>query len=447
LKKIVFLIIASLLLMGLVLPGMVSGQPNEIDVLIAGPMEYTQGQHMMKGAELAATEIGTFDVGGTDYVFNPIEVETDEIDDYAGAGTKLLAAITANPNAEFVLGGFRTEGVMNEIPVACGNNLTMFICGAATYSLLQYAPYYQVVPAYAMYKYLFRGTPFNDVFLLSNSFLMLSSVAQFLQANYGITTPKVAIFAESLTWCDSIVATASALIPGMGWTLGPVARVSDKASSTQVDPLLNAIETAECHIIYTVMSGDVGTVFSIRKGALDIPAVAVGINVEAQPASFWDDTVGNCAYEITMGTWAPNIEQTTKTATFLSGFTAANPGEFPIYTAATYDVLKVLKTAMQAEGSVANEDLISWYEDISNVQEITSGYSGYYPRWVPGTYGEWQGISGLAALNSTQVDAIYGSIGYNPVCNFTMPPYNTHDLIYGPGYVTGLAVQWQPTGS
>ena len=441
-KKIVFLVIAGLLVMGLVLPGTVAAQPTDIDVLIAGPMEYVQGQHMLKGANLAATSIGTFSVGGSDYVFNPIEVETDEIDDYAGAGTKLLAAITANPNAEFVLGGFRTEGVMNEIPVACGNNLTMFICGAATYSLLQYAPYYPVVPAYSMYKYLFRGTPFNDIFLLSNSFLMLSMVAQSLQVNYSVTTPKVAIFAESLTWCDAIVDTASTLIPAMGWTLGPVCRVSDKASSTQVDPLLNSIETAECHIIYTVMSGDVGTVFSIRKGALDIPAVAVGINVEAQPASFWDDTVGKCEYEIIMGTWAPNIEQTTKTAAFLSGFQTAY-GEFPIYTAATYDVLQVLKTAMQAVGSVHNEDLISWYEDLNNIdQEITSGYSGYYPRWDFSTYGYWKG-STLAALNSSQITTIYGTTGYDAGCNFTMPPYTTHDLIYGPGHVTGLAVQWQ----
>jgi hypothetical protein len=47
----------------------------------------------------------------------------------------------------------------------------------------------------------------------------------------------------------------------------------------------------------------------------------------------------------------------------------------------------------------------------------------------------------LPALNASQVAAIYGGLavaGHNK----TMPPYTTNDLIYGPGYATGLGVQW-----
>jgi len=460
LKRIGFLIISTLLVLGLVVPGMVGGANPKIEILIAGPMTYTQGGDMYNGAELAANQINTaggVDVGGTDYDIELVKVDTNEIDNYADAGTVLLGAITANPNAQFIIGGFRTEGVVNEIPVAMANNVTMFITGAASYELLAEAPLYPYIPAYAGYKYIFRGSPFNTVFLLGNSLMMLGMVAVEV-ASLGVT-PRIAIFAESLTWADPIVEGAEALIPAMGWELGHVARVSDKASSTVVDPELNAIEADKCNIIWTVMSGDVGTVFSLRKGALDIPAIAVGINVEAQAASFWGDTNGGCEYEITMGTWAPGVEVTSTTLPFLSAFETAY-GHFPMYTAAAYDVLNVLATAMNEVGSVNNEDLISWYEDPANAQNTTMGLVGNYPVWQYGSFGYWSmladkdapdndvgfGVGILPALNSTQITQIYGDASNYDMpagTNFTMPPYTTHDIIYGPTYVTGLAIQWQ----
>jgi branched-chain amino acid transport system substrate-binding protein len=461
LKKIVFLIIASLLVIGLVLPGLVGADNPTIKVLIAGPMTYTQGTDMWKGATLAANEIkaaGGVDVGGAKYDFELVQVDTDEIDDYADAGTKLLAAITANPDAEFIIGGFRTEGVENMIPVAMSNNITMFICGAASYSLLNYCPYYPYVPAYSGYKYIFRGTPFNDVFLMNNAVMMLGMVIYDVSnaiKNFRVTTPKVAIFAESSAWADWMVAAAEAIIPVLGCTLGPVKRVSDTAAADEVIPALNEIKAAKCHAIFTVMSGPVGTIFSTQKGSLGITAIPVGINVEAQSPSFWGDTAGKCAYEITTGTWAPGVEQTDITKHFLDAFQAANNGEFPTYTAASYDVLRTLKSAMQDVGSIHNEDLISWYEDPANQTETTSGIATYYPKWDGSTFGYWTSVAGtnplgagdgiLAALNSTQYDALYATLGYSTPygTNFTMPPYTTHNLVYGPGYVTGIAFQWQ----
>jgi len=462
LKKIIFLIIASLLVVGLILPGMVGGANPTIEIIIAGPMEYIQGQDMMAGAELAADEINT--AGGVSVTGGPYdivlhEVETDEIDNYAEAGIKLQDAIDTYPNAQYIIGGFRTEGVDNMLPVAGGNNVTMIICGSASYKSLSAMPYAYVVPALRYLQYCFRGTPFNDVFLLNNSFMMMGMVAVALQAE-GVS-PRVAIFAESLDWADPIVASAQLLIPAFGWSVGEIARVSDKASSTIVDPALNAIEADEDNMIWTVMSGAVGTVFSLRKGALDIPAMAVGINVEAQPLSAWGDTNGGCAYEITMSTWAPNIRQNDPlTSHFLDAFEAAE-GHFPMYTAASYDVLNTLVTAMEDEDSVNNEDLISWYEDPNNAQPITSGLGGYYPLWDYTTWGYWTsvaskappdndpygaGVGMLPALCATQVDNLYGATGYVPigVYNYTIPPFTAHDLIYGPGYVTGIAFQWVP---
>jgi branched-chain amino acid transport system substrate-binding protein len=449
LKKIIFLIIASLLVIGLVLPGMVgAATPTTIEVIIAGPMTNIQGLHMWYGAQLANTEIGTITgPGPTQYVFHLNQVDTKEIADPTGSGAILATALTTT-GAKMVIGGFRTEGAVTQIPVACAANATFFICGSASYGLMAIPGLLTSTNYSAGGKYIFRGTPFNDIFLVNNAFMMLQQVVLKVIAS-GVASPKVAIFAEDLTWTTSMVATASALMPLLGATLGPVKKVSDTATAGQVIPALNEIKAAKCHIILTFMSGPVGSVFSTQKGALDIPAMAVGINVAAQDPSFWEASLGNCAYEITMGTWAPNVSQTSKTAAFLTAFQTTY-SSFPIYTASSHDILLAWAENIKAVGyNPANLDPnIQWFENPANALENTSALkAAYYPKWVYPSFAWWKSAGkALPSLNSTQYNALYGTLGYSlgTGTNFTMPPYSTHDLVYGPGYVTGIANQWIP---
>ena len=455
-KRIVFLIIASLLVIGLVLPSVVAAQTTTIEVIIAGPMTGIQGLHMWYGAQLANSEIGTFSDGGTDYEFHLNQVDTKEISNPPGAGAILDTALTAT-GAKLVIGGFRTEGTETMIPKAIAANATMFICGSASYSLLSAAFVNAGHPTYSWtydegYKYIFRGTPFNEIFLLNNCFQMLGMVTTTIKMS-GVASPKVAIVAESLTWADSQVALAEGLIQSplaLDCTLGPVWRISDTGGASDVLPALNDIKAENCHVIFTLMSGPVGTVFSTQKGRLEIPAIAVGINVPAQDPEFWDGTLGNCAYEIALGTTLEGVTTGTGTAAFITAFKAAY-GTNPIYTASSYDILKGMAEAIKDEGyNPADLDpLILWYEDPANAQPNTSGTSAYYPRWDGHTTGSWGAMSPipLPALNFTQYDTLYGTLGYNTPAgtNFTMPQYITHDLVYGPGYLTGIGVQWVPT--
>ena len=447
-KRIVFLIIASLLVIGLVLPSMVAAAPIEIQVLIAAPATDVTGVHMWNAANMANDAIGTMTHGSDEYVFKLIKVDDDEIAAPTSAGDKLAVALT-DTGAKVVIGGFRTEAVKTMVPVACDNEALFFITGAATYSLLALPDYNTAVNYSAGGKYLFRGTPFNDIFLINSAFQMLAMVTAAVKVA-GVATPKVAIFAEDLSWTVAQVAIASKLMPVLGATLGPVKMVSDTATSGDVIPALNAIKTAGCHVIFTLMSGPVGTVFSTQKGALDVPAIAVGINVPCQAGDFWDTSLGNCAYEITMATWAKGLSQTSKTAAFLTKF-EADYGVFPIYTASSHDVLKGLAAAVEAVGFDPNnlDPVIQWYENPANAQENTSGTAAYYPKWNYPTYAKWVPMTGdayLPALNFTQYDALYATLGYNTPAgtNFTMPPFSTHDLVYGPGYLTAIAAQWQP---
>ena len=74
----------------------------------------------------------------------------------------------------------------------------------------------------------------------------------------------------------------------MGMEVVGVWRPSEKA--TDVTAELSAIQRSEAHMIFTIFSASVGITFASQAGELKIPAVQVGINVEAQKDGFWQAT-------------------------------------------------------------------------------------------------------------------------------------------------------------
>lgn len=143
-----------------------------------------------------------------------------------------------------------------------------------------------------------------------------------------------------------------------------------------------------------------------------------------------------------MGTWASNVNQTAQTAGFLERYIAYT-GMMPIYTASSYDAVYLIKKAIEATDSLDKDDICEWIEDLNNAQVTSVGRIGYYPLW--------DGVTPGPGLNATQVASIYAAGWYNSACNLSMPPYTTHDLIFGlrtdptdptTGWLTGIAIQW-----
>jgi branched-chain amino acid transport system substrate-binding protein len=502
LKKIVFLIIASLMVLGLVLPGCTGEVVPKVTIAICGPMNNVQGVHMWNGATLAEEEINALNtdqgiqIGTTYYQIDVIKINTNEIAVPADAGPAMEAAIT-NKGAQFVVGGFRTEGVVDMVKVARCTTTPFMICGAATYSLLSGPGYYTHPAATGTpyigdpkgvgYEYIFRITPFNDVFLVNNSFLMTTMVAKTIEGIIGsvygfpvsTNAVKIAILSESLAWADAMTESARGVFSLVApyvfnwpWELAPggnngtgVWRVSDNPSETVMQNILSEIDSSGAHIIFTILSGPVGVTYGKFKGAAGIAAISVGINVEAQDPGYWAKTkyqtsppAYGAEYEITMATWAPGVNQTDKTYDFLTAY-YKHCALDPLYTASSYDGVWAIAKALDAvnvieeygvEPDPDQDAVIAWLEDPTNAQDISTGTVTYYPLWDGTQIGYWK-TAPWPALNSTQIDYYYldgatHNIGYDstyPVCNFTMPPYTTHDLVYGPTWVTGLAAQWQ----
>jgi len=490
-KRIVFLIIASLLMIGLVLPGCdgggggvalvtttltfdKGGVDDVIMIGITGEYTHPTGSMAFLGASLAASMINGAggvkikDSASGDHAYNITLkfVETGEATvDQTGAAGK--TAMLANKDlVDIFAGGFRTEALDVYRDVVMKNDGTgkIFInCGAATEALCQ-----SVVTDYPNYRFFFKGTPYNEYFLGQSVARTADAVAKQIRTDGGKAADyalNYTIVADNLAWAFEQVQVIETALAGKNLNaadaLHPIYLVDATAgdSGAELTSVLGAIGAKNTtQILIPVLSSNAGIFYDNIRSVLVPNAMSVGINVLAQLKSPWGVALGNppgptqpaCASEVIVDTWAEGISVTALTTPFLSSFMFMASGEYPLYTAATFDVLYALKGCIEATAvydlgtgkATADADtMIQWLENAANSQTSTTGKTLYYPKWDGTTTS-----GGHPALTSAQAIAIYPSVTYN-VADWEMPGHTTHDICYGPGLLTGLGAQWQWDGA
>jgi branched-chain amino acid transport system substrate-binding protein len=344
LKKIVFLIIASILVIGLVLPGCAGGGGGggqdtrpAITFAIADAMTDITGEHAWLGAELARDEINAgpgVNVGGVYHKVALVQVDTNEVSGTPEEGVNALEAVIND--VDFDLGGWQAENVAAYREVAMDAQKIFMDCGAP-YGSLQYS----VVKDYDYYKYWFKAMMLNDSFIMTRLFRITSTMATVLKnallakgdavaEDYGVPEDgklRVAILTESTAWCSDVAVSGEVYLHGLGFIKVGIWLVSPTATDISIE--LSQIAAAKPHIIFTAFSGPVANVYSKQKAELGIPAMTIGINVEGQQENHWADTEGKCNGEIYLDTWAEGLQNTAKTTAFFNAF-VAKTGEYPI---------------------------------------------------------------------------------------------------------------------
>ncbi len=370
---------------------------DEIKIGVIGPMKFVQGIGHWNGAVMAADEInakGGVKVGNKMMKIKLIQADSNEFLSVTDASNAMERLITRD-KVDFVVGGFRTEAVMAMQDIAMDKRVIFIGCGAAHPELCE-----RVAKYYDQYKYFFRMTPFNSTYLVRAAFIHVATVAEVLKKELGIEKIKVAFVAEKAQWADPMVPAAQATLPKMGMELVGVWRPSPVA--TDVTAELSAIQRAGAHIIFTVFSSSVGIPFARQGGELKIPAMQVGINVEAQKAEFWQATRGMGNYVVTSSTYAEGVEQNEFTKPFVEGY-KKRFGEVPTYTAGTYDAIRfAIAETVEMAGTLNSDKIVEILEN--RVYKSTSSTIKY----------------------------MKDNLGRH-----------LHDITFGPGYATGLAVQWQ----
>ena len=456
----------SLLVIGLVLPGCGEAKPEavryvfeggKINIGIAGELNYTSGAMQWTGAMLAQEAInrnGGVDIDGVSYILELVPIETGEETVDPSGLTGVLNLTAEIDDVDFILGGFRAEAVEVYREVAMNASKIFIDCGAAT-EMLQHS----VVDDYAGYRFWFKGTPYNEYFLGQSVVRILGAVAMKLREEMGVAanyTLNAAIIAANLAWAYEQVVVITELLEGVNVNLVHDPYWVDATGSTvEMQNALTSIAGLDPQFIIPIFSADAGALYDELRASYVPNAMSVGINVMAQLKSPWGANLTTappggpaCAYEVILDTWAEGLNQTTKTGPFLTAVMNFTSGEYPLYTAATHDALFGLKAAIEAvawydaEKGVAYawaDDIIQWLEDPANAQVTTTGLTAYYPR--PGTK-----AAGKPALTEAQVRALYDIDSYNytyDAKDWTMPAHTTHDLVYGPGRLTGIGAQWQ----
>jgi len=362
---------------------------QNIKIAILGPMAFVQGENHWAGAEMARDEInkaGGISVGGAKRQIEIVKVDTNEIQSVPDATNAIERAITRD-KADFLIGGFRSEAVLAMQEVAMDAKKLFLGAGAADAKLCE-----NVTKDYERYKYWFRVTPTKSADLAKTVFTVLGAVGAQIRADLKKDKPKVAILSEKAAWTEALVKAAQASLPKMNmevvgtWQPSPIA--------TDVTAELSAIKRSGADIVFTIVSGPMGIVLGRQMGELQIPAVAFGINVEAQKDGFWQATAGKGNYVATLDTFA-EVETTPKTIAFVKAFKDRYK-RAPTYNAATYDAIYLLKGAIEQTGTIDANKLIPVIEKT-----------------------EHHGAASVATWDKS------------------------HDLIWAVGKTSGIAVQWQ----
>jgi len=370
---------------------------QEIKIGVIGPMQFVQGKGHWNGATMAADELnakGGVQVGDKKVKIQLIQADSNEFLNITDA-TNAMERLITKDKVNFVVGGFRTEAVLPMQDIAMENKKIFIGVGAAHDELCN-----RVAKNYNTYKYWFRGSPFNSTYLGRTSFIHLATVGAILKQSLNIPKIKVAVAAEKAVWTEPMIKAAESVIPSMGMEMVGVWRPSPVA--TDVTAELSAIQRSEAHIIFTIFSSSVGIPFARQAGELKIPAVQVGINVEAQKDSFWQATQKMGKYVFTTDTYCRGVEYNELTKPFVEGY-VKKFGETPTYTADTYYAINAaLAATIEMAGTLDSDKLVSVLEN--RVYKSPAGTVAY--------------------LKDAEGRPL-------------------HELRWGPGYLTSLGVQWQ----
>ena len=333
---------------------------SSIKIAILGPMSFVQGEHHWAGAEMARDEInqvGGINVGGRRVQIELVRADTNEMQSVPDA-TNAIERVITRDKADYLIGGFRSEAVLAMQEIAMDHKKLFLGAGAADARLGE-----NVEKDYERYKYWFRVTPVKAPDLFRSLMAVLGSIAEQVRKSLGKEQPKIAIIAEKAIWTEPIVKGLQATLPKMNMEV--VGLWQPSAVATDVTAELSAIERAGADIVFTLVSGPVGISLGRQMGERNVKAVAFGINVEAQKDEFWQATAAKANFVATLDTFA-EVEITPKTIPFVKAFKERFKKP-PIYNAATYDAIMILKLAIEQAGATDPEKLIPIIEKLEHI--------------------------------------------------------------------------------
>ena len=361
-------------------PGAPAGITEDqiIKIGVLGGLQDIQGAGALEGAQLAAYEINTAGgivVDGERYYVGITAEDTDESNPNLDITKGVAAAerIINYKNVQYLTGGFRTEALVVYLETVVAAKIPFIGTGAATDSFCQ-----NVLDDYDTYKYFFRNMPINSSALGAEIIAFLAYYAGALSSPLyaNRTINKFGILYEDLDWTTPLVAALSAYLPA--YTGGSVvAKVAYPITALQTDMngYMSDIDGNNTQILIPVISAQGGILMMNSYSSLQPGFVVIGIDVQSQLDSFWDDSTGACLYETILQS-LHNTSKTPRSVPFWNAYNARYDHE-PLYTAVgSYDAINLYAWAINETQSFNVDGLITQIETIDKSNPL-AGAGGY----------------------------------------------------------------------
>jgi branched-chain amino acid transport system substrate-binding protein len=342
------------------------------------------GASISKAAQLAADEINAS--GGVNG--RPIQIIAYDDHSSASDGVRAFQRAATEDKVVAVIGSYISEVALAMEPWSARLKMPFITPGAASNDISKY-----VHDDYDHYKYTFHGW-------MTSAFIA-QSICDF---SHDILVDQLkmkttVVMSEDAAWTKPLDERYLECLPKAG--LQVLGHIRFNPDTTDFTPIFNEIEAKHPDTITTGIS-HVGVQPTVQWHDQQVPIPMTGQSSQATTTSFWKDTNGATEGVVTASAAAPGVAMTPKTIPFTQTY-QKKFGVSPAYCGFTsYDLVYILADAIKRNnGSTDPDKMVDALEKTDYV----------------GTVGRWQ---------------FYGR-------NDTF----THALKYGPGYITGINLQWQ----
>jgi branched-chain amino acid transport system substrate-binding protein len=363
-------------------PGAPTGLTEDqiIRIGVLGGLTDIQGAGALEGAKLAAYEInqaGGVIVGGKTYYVGITAEDTDESNPNLDVTKGVAAAerIVNYKRAQFLLGGFRSESLLAYQEVIMDAHIPFINTGSATDDFCQ-----NVLDNYARYKYFFRNMPINSSSLGLEIIYFLAYTVGYLNVTNPENINSFSLLYEDLTWTtplvDALKANLPVVVPGL--TLATEIAYPITVTQTQMDGYISQLDGNATQVLIPVISAQGGILMMNSYATAEPGFVVVGVDVQSQLETFWDDSNGNCAFETVLQA-LHNTSKTEKSIPFWNAFVAEYDHE-PLYTAVgSYDAVYTYAWAFNESQSFNADTIVSTIETITTSNPLAgAGGLGAY---------------------------------------------------------------------
>lgn len=341
------------------------------------------GRAIFQGAELAVDEINAD--GGV----NGRPIHIDKSDNHASSADAVRAFQRAarQDHDVAVVGDYISEVALALEPWAARLKEPYIITGAASSKITD------VIHAHPRAdKYIFQNT-FNSVFWAKS---VCDYAHDVLVKQLGYKS--AVIVSENAAWTKPLNKEYEQCLPKAG--LKVAHKILFSPDTNDFTPIFNKAESYHAGVMMVGLA-HTGVKPTVQWHQQQVPMLMAGMNVQAQAGGFWKATNGATDGVITVDLGATKASLTPKTQHFVKAY-VKRFGENPAFDAyTTYDAMYVLKQALERSGST----------DSSAVAD---------------------------ALEKTDYEGTIGRIAF-----YGLKEQFPHAMKFGPGYVTGVAVQWQ----